>query len=30
VCLYTPPCETVRVLALPYSDHPDYHEEWRP
>lgn len=24
------PCETLRLLALPYADHPDYHEEWRP
>ena len=22
--------EAVRLLALPYSDHPDYREEWRP
>ncbi|KAB7850162.1 DUF6221 family protein [Streptomyces mobaraensis] len=20
----------VRLLALPYADHPDYREEWRP
>ena len=20
----------VRLLALPYSDHPDYDEEWKP
>lgn len=20
----------LRVLALPYADHPDYREEWRP
>lgn len=24
------PCETVRVLASAYSDHPDFDEEWRP
>jgi len=24
------PCPTVRLLALPYADHPDYHDEWRP
>jgi hypothetical protein len=24
------PCETLRLLALPYVDHPDYREEWRP
>lgn len=22
-------CATVRLLALPYADHPDYREEWR-
>ena len=21
---------TVRVLALPHADHPDYRDEWRP
>lgn len=24
------PCETLRLLALPYSDRPGYREEWRP
>lgn len=24
------PCETLRLLALPYVDHPDFCEEWRP
>lgn len=24
------PCPTLRVLALPYADRPDYREEWRP
>jgi hypothetical protein len=24
------PCETVRLLALPYSDHPGYKEAWKP
>lgn len=24
------PCETLRLLALPYADHPDYREKWRP
>jgi len=24
------PCPTLRLLALPYADHPDYDEEWRP
>lgn len=23
-------CTTLRLLALPYADHPDYREEWRP
>jgi hypothetical protein len=21
---------TLRLLALPYADHPDYRQEWRP
>jgi hypothetical protein len=24
------PCRTLRLLALPYTDHPDYRDEWRP
>nr|WP_196790273.1 DUF6221 family protein [Streptomyces caniscabiei] len=24
------PCEHLRLLALPYADHPDYDEAWRP
>lgn len=24
------PCTTLRLLALPYADHPDYDEKWRP
>jgi hypothetical protein len=24
------PCPTLRVLALPHADHPDYREEWKP
>jgi hypothetical protein len=24
------PCLTLRVLALPYADHPAYRAEWRP
>lgn len=24
------PCQTVRLLALPYADRPGYREEWRP
>ncbi|OXM62512.1 DUF6221 family protein [Amycolatopsis vastitatis] len=23
-------CVTLRLLALPYADHPDYSERWRP
>jgi hypothetical protein len=22
--------DVLRFLALPYADHPDYREEWRP
>ena len=24
------PCRTLSLLALPYADHPDCREEWRP
>lgn len=24
------PCEDLRLLALPYADHADYDEAWRP
>lgn len=24
------PCQTLRLLALPYVDHPDYDDAWRP
>jgi hypothetical protein len=24
------PCETLQLLALPYADHLEYREEWRP
>jgi hypothetical protein len=24
------PCETLRLLALPYADRPGYREEWAP
>jgi hypothetical protein len=24
------PCPTLRLLALPYVDHPDYRDEWKP
>jgi hypothetical protein len=23
-------CTTLRLLALPHADHPDYSERWRP
>lgn len=23
-------CLTLRALALPYADHPEYRQEWRP
>ncbi|MFE7624640.1 DUF6221 family protein [Streptomyces sp. NPDC057509] len=23
-------CTTLRLFALPYADHPDYRESWRP
>jgi hypothetical protein len=24
------PCPTIRLLALPYVDHPQYQESWKP
>lgn len=24
------PCTTLRLLALPYADHPDYRPDWAP
>lgn len=24
------PCPTLRLLALPYADHPSYRQEWKP
>lgn len=24
------PCQTVRLLALPFASHPEYREEWAP
>lgn len=27
---HQPTCDTLQGLALPYADHPDYREEWRP
>lgn len=29
-CQDTAPCLTLRLLALPYSDHQDFRQEWRP
>lgn len=26
----SPPSINLRLLALPYADHPDYRPEWRP
>ena len=26
----TPVCDTLKALALPYANHADYREEWRP
>ena len=28
--LHELPCLTLRLLAAIWSDHPDYHESWRP
>lgn len=25
-----PPSQVLRLLAMPYADHPDYDEAWRP
>lgn len=27
---WSTPCPTLRLLAVPYADHPDYWQEWRP
>jgi hypothetical protein len=29
-CYQTWSCDDVRLLALPYSDHPSYRPEWSP
>ncbi|MFF2773364.1 DUF6221 family protein [Streptomyces sp. NPDC058052] len=29
-CEHEPPCPTLRLLALPYADHPNYRDTWRP
>ncbi|WP_225811303.1 DUF6221 family protein [Streptomyces spinosus] len=30
ICRNDGECPTLRLLALPYADHPDYRQEWRP
>ncbi|MFE1550590.1 DUF6221 family protein [Streptomyces sp. NPDC058718] len=30
ICGTSDGCRTLRLLALPFADHPDYREEWRP
>lgn len=27
---YGEPCEDLRDIALPYADHPDYLQKWKP
>ncbi|MFJ9374419.1 DUF6221 family protein [Streptomyces sp. NPDC101455] len=27
---WTYPCDTIKILALPYADRPGYQEAWRP
>ena len=29
-CGHADPCPTLRLMSLPYAEHPDYREEWRP
>lgn len=29
-CEHEPPCPTLRLVTLPYSDRPGYREDWRP
>ena len=29
-CGHPPPCPTLRLMSLPWADHPDFREEWRP
>jgi hypothetical protein len=29
-CVEDWPCPTLRLLALPYADHTDYGEKWKP
>lgn len=28
-CLHAEDCSTLRLLALPFSDHPEFQESWR-
>lgn len=30
VVYWRDPCATLRLLALPYADHPEYRPEWAP
>ncbi|MGW6395421.1 DUF6221 family protein [Streptomyces sp. NPDC055103] len=30
ICGASDGCRTLRLLALPYADHPDYQDAWRP
>src|SRR2546423_10960409 len=30
ICRNDGECPTLRLLALPYADHPDYRGRWRP
>lgn len=29
-CWQRPPCNTLRLLSLPYGGHPEYQEAWKP
>lgn len=29
-CGHPEPCPTLRLMALPFADHPDFREDWRP
>ncbi|MDP9118410.1 MAG: DUF6221 family protein [Actinomycetota bacterium] len=29
-CGQPAPCPTLRLMSLPFADHPDFHEAWRP
>jgi hypothetical protein len=30
VCGDDYPCQTLRIMAIPYADHPQFHPGWRP